>query len=157
MKKYIKKIIGIISVVSVSVLIATFASAADELGEFCYSGAFQNTGDCFISIEATQHGKYFSLNGLSQCDVIEGKEWFSDVYSGIAYGSGHIKKDDNVFNGAMRVSSPTNSDMTPKTILFEINLDNLEVKFKAASDDSALCADGNDCILEYEFSSVDCQ
>jgi len=153
---HIKKIIGIIAIVSVSVLVAQFASAADELGEFCYSGSFQNTGDCFISIEATQHGKYYSLNGLSQCAVIEGKEWFSDVYSGIAYGSGHIT-EDSFFKGAMSVSSPTNSDMTPKTILFEINLENLEVQFKAASDDSALCADGNDCILEYEFSSVDCQ
>ena len=143
--------IGIISLALVPLL----ANAADEIGEFCYSGAFQNTGDCFISIEATQHGKYYSLNGYSECEVIEGKEWFSDVYSGIAYGSGHI--EGNLFNGAMSISSPTNSDMTPKTILFAINLDNLEVNFKAASDDSALCADGNDCILEYEFFSVDCQ
>lgn len=152
MKTTIKKIIGIISLV----IVVQLASAADEQGEFCYSGAFQNTGDCFISIEATQHGKYFSLNGLSLCEVIEGKEWFSDVYSGIASGSGYII-DGHFFNGAMNISSPTNSDMTPKTILFEINLDNLEVQFKAASDDNELCADGNDCILEYEFSSVDCE
>lgn len=151
MNTYIKKMMGILSLA----LFPQLVSGADELGEFCYSGAFQNTGDCYISIEATQHGKYYSLNGLSQCAVIEGKEWFSDTYSGIAYGAGYVQ--GNLFNGAMSLSSPTNSDMTPKTLLFVINLDNLEVNFKAGADDKALCVDGDDCILEYEFSSVDCQ
>ncbi|WP_161624009.1 hypothetical protein [Methylohalobius crimeensis] len=129
--------------------------AANELGEFCFSGTFQNTGNCLISIEATQHNKYYSLNGSSECEIVEGKEWFAELYSGIAYGSGYLKDAKN-FNGALRISSPTNSDMTPKTVLFEFNIDTQTVAFKASSEDNNFCSGEDDCILDYDFIFVNC-
>ena len=147
MKNYIKKIIFIIALLSVTQV----GFAADELGEFCFSGAFENTGRCIISIEATQHGKYFSLNGFSDCDVIDHDLWFRDIYSGIAFGSGYIK-DGRYFHAALRISSSTNnSATTPNAIvLFEYDLQTSAVKFKASTDT-------DDNILEYDFSLVSCQ
>lgn len=153
MKHYIKKIIGLMTLLTLASA-APVSIAAVELGEFCFAGSFQNTGDCFISIEATQHGQYYSLNGLSQCDLMEGKEWFEDAYSGIAFGSGYVR-DSQYFNAALRIASPTNSDMTPKAVLFEINLQTAAVEFTAATDDKKTCIDETDCL--YDFSIVECK
>lgn len=153
MKNYIKTMIYFTFLFAA----AQVSFAANELSEFCFAGSLQNTGDCIISIEATQHGKYYSLNGLSQCELIDDKQWFNDPYTGIAFGSGYIK-DGRYFEAGLRISSSVNnSDMTSKIVLFEIDLQTMATKFRTAADDNESCPDGNDCILEYDFSVVSCQ
>ncbi len=135
--------------------IAQMTYAADELGEICFSGSFKNTGECFISIEVTQHIKYFSLNGLSQCDVIEGKEWLAQAYSGITHGNGYID-EESIFNGALDVFSPTNSDLIPKSLIFWVDLETQAVQFKATTDGTDFCSPFQNCESLIDFDIIQC-
>lgn len=146
-----------ISILSAALLMTTvqISSAADEFGEYCFAGSFQNTGECLISVEVTKHNKYFSLNGVSHCEVIEGKEWLSDVYIGIAHGSGYID-ENTIFNGALDVFTSANSDLTPKSLFFWVDLKTQKVEFKATTDGKDICNPFNNCDSMLDFDIVKC-
>ena len=119
--------------------------AAKELGEICFAGTFQNTGECVISIEATQHIKYISLNGLSQCKVTED-------YNGIVLGNSYIY-NDVVFYGAIDVFSST--DLSSKSLTFEVNLNTQRVQFKELGGRD-VCSPVQDCESMIDFDIIEC-
>ena len=147
----------VINILTTALLMTTAQTlfAADELREYCFAGSFQNTGECLISVEATQHNKYFSLNGLSHCEVIAGKEWLSEAYIGIAHGSGYID-ENSIFNGALDVFTAANSDLTPKSLFFWVDLKTQNVEFKATTDGKDICNPFNNCDSMLKFDIVEC-
>lgn len=148
---------NLINILTAALLLITaqISIAADELGEYCFAGSFHNTGECIISVEVTQHNKYFSLNGLSHCEAIEGKEKLSDPYIGIAHGNGYID-NQAIFNGALDVFTSANSDLTPKSLFFWVDLNTQKVEFKATTDGKDICNPFNNCDSMISFDRVAC-
>ncbi|MHA2217854.1 MAG: hypothetical protein ACXACY_18115, partial [Candidatus Hodarchaeales archaeon] len=84
-----------LAILVLTLLLSSTAYGATELGEFCFSGSFFKEGNCNISLELTQHTKYYSINGIVDCDI----QTNDDGISGIATGSGYI--NGNTFIGSL--------------------------------------------------------
>jgi hypothetical protein len=138
--------------------IASTAYGATELGEFCFSGTFFKEGNCNISLEVTRHTKYYSINGIVDCDI----QTNDDGISGIATGSGYI--DGNIFIGSLiiphewgQVGVPF-SEIATHSMTFEVNLSDLTAIVRKQTSSTEVCGPVflPICIEEAAFALTEC-
>jgi hypothetical protein len=134
------------------------AYGATELGEFCFSGSFFKEGNCNISLELTGHTKYYSMNGIVDCDV----KTNDDGISGVATGSGYI--DGNTFIGSLIIPHQWGqvgvslSQVSTNSMTIEVNLSNLNAVFRKTTSSNEVCGPGflATCIEEAVFTPTAC-
>ena len=148
-----------LSILVFILLFSCTANGATELGEYCFSGAFFKEGNCNISLDVTKHTKYYSINGLVDCDI----QTNDDGISGVASGSGYM--DGNLFIGSLTIPHEWGqvgvsfSEIATNNMTFEVNLSNLNAIFRKQTVSTEVCGPGflPICIEEAAFVPVgDC-
>lgn len=148
-----------LTILLLTLSLAHSAYGAVEMGEYCFSGAFFKEGDCHISLDVTQHTKYYSLNGVVDCQV----KTNDDGISGIASGSGYI--EGGLFIGSLIIPHPWGqigvrfSEIAAHGMTFEVNLSDLSAVFRKETTSPDVC-EGSlflaICIEEAAFTLTEC-
>jgi hypothetical protein len=147
-----------LAILVLTLLLSSTAYGATELGEFCFSGSFFKEGNCNISLELTQHTKYYSINGIVDCDI----QTNDDGISGIATGSGYI--NGNTFIGSLiiphefgQIGVPF-SEIATHSMTFQVNLSNLTAIVRKKTSSTEVCGPVflPICIEEAVFTLTEC-
>ena len=146
-----------IGILFLTVLLSGAAYGATELGEFCFSGSFFRDGNCNISLDLTQHTKYYSINGIIACD-----NQIDNGISGVASGSGYI--NGNLFMGSLMIphewgqAGELFSEIATHSMTFEVTLSDLTTIFRKRAESAEVCGPGflPICIEESAFVLTVC-
>jgi hypothetical protein len=128
-----------LAILLLTLLLSSSAYGATELGEFCFSGAFFKEGNCTIRLDLTKHTKFYSINGIVDCDI----QTNDDGVSGIATGSGYV--EGNTFFGSLiiphewgQVGVPF-SEVAAHSMTFEVNLSDLTAIVRKKTSSTEVC------------------
>jgi hypothetical protein len=130
-----------LAILVLTLLLSSTAYGATELGEFCFSGSFFKEGNCNISLELTQHTKYYSINGIVDCDI-----------------------QTNTFIGSLiiphefgQIGVPF-SEIATHSMTFQVNLSNLTAIVRKKTSSTEVCGPVflPICIEEAVFTLTEC-